>query len=40
MEGDLPERALKLIKVWLNIHRSELIEIWNTQEFKKISLLS
>ena len=40
MEGDLPDRALKLIKEWLDIHRDELLEIWNTQEFKKISPLS
>ena len=40
IEGDLPDRALKLIVEWLEIHKDELIEIWNTQEFKKISPLS
>ena len=40
IEGDLPERALKLIKEWLEIHQSELLEIWNTQNFKKISPLT
>ncbi len=40
IEGDLPDRALKLILEWLDIHKNELIEMWNTQEFKKISPLS
>ena len=40
LEGDLPSRALKLVREWLRIHRLELINIWNTQNFKKIPPLS
>lgn len=40
IEGDLPDRALKLILEWLDIHKDELVEMWNTQNFKKISPLS
>ena len=36
LEGDLPMRALKLVQEWLNIHRADILSIWNTQEFKKI----
>ena len=40
LEGDLPSRALKLVQEWLNIHRSEILKIWNNQEFKKIPPLN
>ena len=40
LEGDLPNRALKLIDEWLDIHREEVLKIWETQEFKKIDPLS
>lgn len=40
MEGDIPDRALKLVQEWLNIYREELLIIWNTQQFKKIPPLS
>ena len=40
MEGDLPDRCVKLVKEWLDIHKEELLNIWNTQEFKKIPPLS
>ena len=36
LDGDLPTRALKLIREWINIHQSELLNVWNTQDFKKI----
>lgn len=36
LEGDLPKRALKLVQEWLNVHKKEIIKIWNTQKFKKI----
>ena len=39
LEGDLPTRALNLVQEWLTIHKTELLEIWNTQQFKKISPL-
>ena len=40
LEGDLPNRALKLVQEWLNIHKREVLIIWKSQEFKKIPPLS
>lgn len=40
IEGDLPNRALYLIQEWIKINKAELINIWNTQNFKKIPPLS
>ena len=37
MQGDLPNKALSIIKDWTLIHRDELIEMWTTQEFKSLS---
>ena len=39
IEGDLPNRALKLVQEWLSVHRNEVLDMWNTQQFKKISPL-
>lgn len=36
IEGDLPTRALKLVQEWLEVHKDEILNIWNTQKFKKI----
>lgn len=33
LEGDLPAKALQLIKEWGSLHQKELLTIWNTQEF-------
>ena len=35
-EGDLPNRARKLVVEWANIHQAELLEMWNNQEFRKL----
>ena len=32
-EGDLPSRALSLAQEWVELHRSELLQIWDTQVF-------
>lgn len=40
LEGDLPIRALKLVQEWLNVHKEEILKIWNTQQFKKIPPLN
>ncbi len=29
IEGDLPKTAKKLVKIWANLHRIELMEDWN-----------
>jgi hypothetical protein len=39
LEGDLPEKALNLVKEWIQQHQSEILEIWSTQQFKKIAPL-
>ena len=36
LEGDLPKRALKLVQEWLKVHKEEIINIWDTQKFKRI----
>ncbi len=40
LEGDLPNRALKLVQEWLQVHRQDVLNIWNTQQFKKIPPLA
>ena len=40
IEGELPNRALRLVKEWIYLHRNEIKEIWNTQQFKKIEPLN
>ena len=39
LEGDLPEKALKLVKEWIILNQREIIRIWEKQEFKKIEPL-
>ena len=36
LEGYLPPKALKMVREWIEINRSELQIIWETQEFKKL----
>lgn len=36
MEGDLPPRAYRLVKEWLVTHKNELLEMWNSQQIKKL----
>ena len=35
-EGDLPSRAKKLVIEWAELNRSELLDMWNNQEFRKL----
>ena len=35
-EGDLPNRAQKMVKEWLTEHKEELQEMWNTQKIVKL----
>ncbi len=39
IEGDLPKRAKKLVIEWATINQNELLEMWNKQEFHKLSSL-
>lgn len=36
MEGDLPNRAKKLIKEWASSYQKELLTMWQNQKFKKL----
>ncbi|MBR4250688.1 MAG: DUF4160 domain-containing protein [Kiritimatiellae bacterium] len=38
-EGDLPPRALDLVREWATIHRDELLDVWENQTFRKIAPL-
>ncbi len=39
IEGDLPARAKKLVIEWAKIHKNELKEMWDKQEFYKLAPL-
>lgn len=34
--GELPEKALILVREWLKLHKDEVQAIWDTQEFTSI----
>jgi len=36
MEGDLPNRAVNLIKDWSEKYQSELLHMWQEQDFKQL----
>ena len=36
IDGYLPSKALSMTREWMELHRQELSEIWDTQEFKSI----
>lgn len=39
LDGDLPEKALSLVKEWIILHKKELLNIWESQSYKKIEPL-
>ncbi len=39
LNGDLPTGKLKLVQAWAEIHKAELMEMWNTKDFHKINPL-
>ncbi len=39
IDGDLPGNKLKLVVAWAEIHKDELMQMWNTKEFHKIQPL-
>lgn len=39
-EGDLPPRAMEMVREWASLHRAELTEVWKTQKFRKIEPLA
>ena len=34
IEGDLPNRAQKMVKEWAKMYQDDLLELWETQKFK------
>ncbi len=36
LEGYLPPKALEMVREWIDLHKSELKEICETQSFKSI----
>ena len=40
LDGNLPNNKYKLVAAWAEIHKTELLQMWNTKEFHKLSPLS
>lgn len=36
IEGDLPNRAQKMVKEWSEMYQDDLMELWKSQKFKKL----
>lgn len=36
IEGDLPNRAKKLVLEWASLNQNELMNMWKEQEFRKL----
>ncbi len=36
LEGGLPPKALAMVREWVEIHKADLMKMWETQEFKKL----
>ena len=39
LEGHLPPKVLALVREWVEIHKNDILHIWETQEFKPLSPL-
>ena len=39
LEGHLPPKALAMVREWVSINKSDLLHMWETQEFKTLSPL-
>jgi hypothetical protein len=40
LNGDIPLAKLKLVQAWAEIHKEELIAMWESKDFHKIKPLS
>ena len=36
LEGYLPPKALAMVREWMTIYKNDLLDIWETQEFKSL----
>lgn len=39
IEGSLPPKALAMVREWIGINKKDLLDMWKTQEFKKLAPL-
>lgn len=39
LNGDMPLNKLRLVQAWAEIHREELLKMWNSKDFYKIQPL-
>ena len=39
IEGGMPNRAAGMIREWISLNKEDLLEMWETQEFKKLDPL-
>ncbi len=39
LDGALPKKALEMVLEWREIHKADLLKIWETQEFIELSPL-
>lgn len=39
LEGDLPSKALAMVKEWIEINKEVLLNMWENQEFSEIAPL-
>ncbi len=39
LEGHLPPKALIMVKEWVELHKIDLLQMWDTQEFKTLAPL-
>ena len=39
IDGNLPPKAEALVREWLEKHKEELMDIWDTQEFRPVAPL-
>lgn len=39
LDGELPSRAAAMVREWIGLHQDALVEMWETQEFRKLDPL-
>ena len=39
INGELPPKALSLVREWVDINKEDLLEMWETSKFKKLEPL-
>lgn len=39
LDGSLPNRAAEMVREWIALNEGDLIQMWETQEFKKLAPL-